>query len=105
MEPKVVRADDSHRISLYDIVFRYGVAADETDGALSMLEVTIPPDLALGPHAIDGDAAAFVVRPVVPAGAGKFFVERVLRDARASDFYNWSRLLVLRAHAVLLKHG
>jgi quercetin dioxygenase-like cupin family protein len=50
MEARVVRAGDSHRISLYDVVFRYGIAADETDGAVSMLEVTIPPRTLVKPH-------------------------------------------------------
>ena len=50
MEAKVVRAADSHRMSLYDVVFRYGVTADETDGTLSMLEVTIPPKTLVKPH-------------------------------------------------------
>lgn len=43
MEPKVVRAGDAHNISLYDVSFRYGVGSAESDGGLSMLEVTIPP--------------------------------------------------------------
>ena len=43
MEAKVIRADEARGIELYDVVFRYGVGAGETDGTLSMLEVTIPP--------------------------------------------------------------
>lgn len=50
MEPKVVLPDDAHHISLYDVTFRYGVASDETDGTLAMLEVTIPPKTLVKPH-------------------------------------------------------
>jgi quercetin dioxygenase-like cupin family protein len=48
--PKVVRSDDAHRIALYQVLFRYGVGADESDGSLSMLEVTIPPRTLVKPH-------------------------------------------------------
>lgn len=50
MIPKVVRPDEARRISLYDVVFRYGIASAETDGKLSMLEVTIPPRTLVKPH-------------------------------------------------------
>jgi len=43
VEPKVVHADESRHIALYDVAFRYGVGAAETAGAISMLEVSIPP--------------------------------------------------------------
>ena len=42
MVPKVTLADDSNHIQLYDVVFRYAVGVAETNGALSMLEVTVP---------------------------------------------------------------
>jgi quercetin dioxygenase-like cupin family protein len=50
MLPKVVAADQTHETSLYDVKFRYGIGADETDGLLSMLEVTIPPRTLVKPH-------------------------------------------------------
>jgi len=50
MIPKVVRPDEARRISLYDVVFRYGIGSAETDGKLSMLEVTIPPRTLVKPH-------------------------------------------------------
>ena len=50
MDPKVVRADDAHKIQLYDVLFRYGVGAEDSAGALSMLEVTIPPKTLIKPH-------------------------------------------------------
>ncbi len=34
MEPRVVHAKDSRRISLYDVTFRYGIGADESARAL-----------------------------------------------------------------------
>lgn len=50
MDPRVVRPDDAHQIQLYDVLFRYGVGADASNGALSMLEVTIPPRTLIKPH-------------------------------------------------------
>ena len=50
MEPKVIRPDEARSIGLKDVVFKYGVGADETDGRLSMLEVTIPPMTLIKPH-------------------------------------------------------
>ena len=50
MDPRVVRPDDVHQIQLYDVLFRYGVGADASAGALSMLEVTIPPRTLIKPH-------------------------------------------------------
>jgi quercetin dioxygenase-like cupin family protein len=50
MDPTVVRPDDDHRIRLYDVHFRYGVGAAASAGALSMLEVTIPPRTLIKPH-------------------------------------------------------
>ena len=50
MQPAVVRPDEAHRIQLYDVVFRYAIGADQTDGALSMIEVTIPPKTLVKPH-------------------------------------------------------
>ena len=50
MIPKVVRPEEARRITLYDVVFRYGIGSAETDGKLSMLEVTIPPRTLVKPH-------------------------------------------------------
>ena len=50
MDPHVVLPDQARQITLYDVKFRYGVAADGTDGALSMLEVTVPPRTLVKPH-------------------------------------------------------
>ena len=50
MDPRIVRPDDAHRISLYDVAFRYGIGAAESSGSLSMLEVTIPPRTLVKPH-------------------------------------------------------
>jgi quercetin dioxygenase-like cupin family protein len=50
LDPKVVAAEQAHEISLYDVKFRYGIGAEETDGVLSMLEVTIPPRTLVKPH-------------------------------------------------------
>ena len=51
MQPKVVRPDEAHHIKLYDVVFDYGIGANESGGAVSMLEVSIPPKTLIKPHA------------------------------------------------------
>ena len=50
MIPRVVRPDEAHEVSLYDVQFRYGIGSVETGGSLSMLEVTIPPRTLVKPH-------------------------------------------------------
>jgi quercetin dioxygenase-like cupin family protein len=50
MDARVVRPDEAGSVKLNDTVFRYGIGAAETDGALSMLEVTIPPRTLIKPH-------------------------------------------------------
>ncbi|MCV0402846.1 MAG: cupin domain-containing protein [Chloroflexi bacterium] len=50
MKPTVILAEESSRLELYDVAFRWGIGADQTDGALSLLEVTIPPRTLIKPH-------------------------------------------------------
>jgi uncharacterized cupin superfamily protein len=50
MNPKVTLSADSKQIQLYDVLFRYAVGAGESDGALSMLEVTVPARTLIKPH-------------------------------------------------------
>jgi quercetin dioxygenase-like cupin family protein len=50
MKAKVVLPYQASTLQLYDVAFRWGIGADETDGALSMLEVTIPPKTLIKPH-------------------------------------------------------
>jgi quercetin dioxygenase-like cupin family protein len=82
MVPKVVLADESRRIQLYDVLFRYGVGSDESDGGLSLLEVTVPPRTLIKPHmhtredeftlVLDGTVSARLgdeVVGVIPAGS------------------------------------
>ena len=42
MDPRVVRPDEAHQVRLNDVVFDYGLKAADTDGQLSLLQVTIP---------------------------------------------------------------
>jgi quercetin dioxygenase-like cupin family protein len=51
MEAKVVFPDEASTLQLYDVAFRWGIGADQTNGGLSMLEVTIPPKTLIKPHA------------------------------------------------------
>ncbi|MBA2633663.1 MAG: cupin domain-containing protein [Chloroflexi bacterium] len=50
MESRVIRPEEAHSVQLNEVVFRYGIGTAETDGALSMLEVTIPPKTLIKPH-------------------------------------------------------
>lgn len=50
MRAKVVLPHESDTLQLYDVAFRWGIGTDETDGALSVLEVTIPPRTLIKPH-------------------------------------------------------
>jgi quercetin dioxygenase-like cupin family protein len=50
VQARVIPAEQAHRISLYDVAFTYGIASDETDGRLAMLEVTVPPRTLIKPH-------------------------------------------------------
>ena len=73
MNPKVTLADDSNRIELYDVLFRYAVGAAESDGALAMLEVTVPARTLIKPHmhtredeftlVLEGSVSAWLVKP------------------------------------------
>ena len=50
MDPRVIRPDEAHQVRLYDVVFDYGLKAADTDGQLSLLQVTIPPSTLIKPH-------------------------------------------------------
>jgi quercetin dioxygenase-like cupin family protein len=50
MEPKVIRPEDGHSVTLYGVEFGYRVQAGETGGNLSILEVTIPAGTLVKPH-------------------------------------------------------
>ena len=78
MKPRIVQADDSQKISLYDVAFRYGIGAEESDGGLSMLEVTVPPRTLIKPH-IHGreDEFTLVLEGAVGARLGDETVEHI----------------------------
>ena len=50
MEPKVIRPDEASSVKLKEVVFRYGIGAEQTGGTLSLLEVTIPARTLIKPH-------------------------------------------------------
>jgi quercetin dioxygenase-like cupin family protein len=78
MIPKVVRPDQVREISLYDVLFRYGIGADESDGALSVLEVTIPPRTLVKPHMHDReDEYSLILSGAVGARLGDETVEEI----------------------------
>jgi quercetin dioxygenase-like cupin family protein len=51
MESKVIHPEEARSVALRETLFRYGIGADETEGRLSLLEVTIPPRTLIKPHA------------------------------------------------------
>src|SRR5918999_1101598 len=77
MRAKVVPPDEASTLQLYDVAFRWGIGADQTDGALSMLEITIP-------HAMwnVGEQPARVLEVVVPGGLERYFadIEPILKQ-------------------------
>jgi quercetin dioxygenase-like cupin family protein len=78
MVPKVVAAEEAREISLYDVKFRYGIAADETDGVLSMLEVTIPPRTLVKPHVHSlEDEFTLILSGTVGARLGEVTTEEI----------------------------
>ena len=50
MDPRVVRSDEAHQVRLNEVVFDYGLKAADSDGQLSILQVTIPPKTLIKPH-------------------------------------------------------
>jgi quercetin dioxygenase-like cupin family protein len=78
MEPKVVLPDEGSSVRLNDVVFRYGVGAAETEGRLSMLEVTIPPRTLIKPHAhTREDEFSLVLEGPIGVRAGDATTEEV----------------------------
>ncbi len=78
MKPGIVRPDAARRISLYDVSFTYGIGADETDGALSMIEVTVPPRTLIKPHMHSReDEATLVLEGTVGARLGDETVDEI----------------------------
>lgn len=76
MVPRIVTVANERRLSLYDVGFRYGIGADETDGSLSMLEVTIPPRTLVKPHAhAREDEFTVVLEGAIGARLGDEIVE------------------------------
>jgi quercetin dioxygenase-like cupin family protein len=78
MEPRVVPPDEARSIALYDVQFRYGLSADETDGRLALLEVTIPPRTLVKPHAHGReDEFSLVLSGSIGARIGDRTVEQI----------------------------
>lgn len=50
MEARVVLPDESQSVRLKEVIFRWGIGAAESDGAVSILEVVIPPRTLIKPH-------------------------------------------------------
>jgi len=79
---KVVRPDEAHSVQLNEVVFRYGIGAGETDGALSMLEVTIPPRTLIKPHKHSReDEFSLVLAGPIGVRTGNRTIEEVPTDS------------------------
>lgn len=78
MEPKVIRPGDARSVTLKNTLFHYGIGAGETDGMLSMLEVTIPPRTLIKPHThTREDEFSLVLRGPIGLRSGNETVEEV----------------------------
>ena len=78
MDSKVIRPDDARSVTLKKTLFRYGIGADETDGRLSMLEVTIPPRTLIKPHThTNEDEFSLVLSGPIGLRSGDETVEEV----------------------------
>lgn len=78
MEPQVVVPSASRTVRLYETLFRWGIGAPETDGALSILEVTIPPRTLIKPHAhTREDEFSLVLEGTIGVRTGDDTVEEV----------------------------
>ena len=78
MEPKVILPEDSHVVQLNEVVFRWGAGADESAGAVSILEVTIPPRTLIKPHAhTREDEFSLVLAGPIGVRTGESTVEEV----------------------------
>jgi len=78
MKPTVVLPEESTHLELYDVKFRWGVGAEQTDGALSLLEVTIPPRTLIKPHAhTREDEFSLVLSGLIGVRTGDDTVEEV----------------------------
>ena len=78
MKPTVVLPEESAHLQLYDVAFRWGVGADQTDGAVSLLEVTIPPRTLIKPHAhTREDEFSLVLAGTIGVRTGDDTVEKV----------------------------
>lgn len=78
MDAKVIRPDDARSVTLKQTVFRYGIGADETEGRLSMLEVTIPPRTLIKPHLhTNEDEFSLVLAGPIGIRSGEETIEEV----------------------------
>lgn len=78
MDPRIVRAGDARLIALYDVTFRYGITAAESNGGISMFEVTVPPRTLVKPHMhTRGDEYSLILSGTVSAALGDETAESI----------------------------
>ena len=78
MESRVVRPDETQSLRLKEVVFRWGIGATESNGAVSILEVVIPPRTLIKPHAhTREDEFSYVMAGPIGVRADEATVEEV----------------------------
>jgi quercetin dioxygenase-like cupin family protein len=78
MEPQVIRPDETETLRLYEVLFRWGIGADRTGGAASVLEVTVPPRTLIKPHLhTREDEYSYVLSGSIGVRTGETTVEDV----------------------------
>jgi quercetin dioxygenase-like cupin family protein len=78
MDARVITPEETTTLRLYDVVFRWGIGAAETEGSISILEVTIPPHTLIKPHAhTREDEFSYVLAGPIGVRAGETTHESV----------------------------
>lgn len=78
METHVVRPEETETLRLFEVLFRWGIGADRTGGAASLLEVTIPPRTLIKPHLhTREDEYSYVLSGSIGVRTGETTVEEV----------------------------
>ena len=78
MDARVITPDGSQTLRLYDVGFTWGIGAAETDGRISILEVSIPPRTLVKPHAhTNEDEFSYVLAGPIGVRVGDAVTETV----------------------------
>lgn len=74
----VIRPEEADRLQLYDVAFTWGIGAERSGEAVSILEVTIPPRTLIKPHRhTREDEFSYVLSGPIGVRTGEAVVEDV----------------------------